>query len=104
LNGQSYTFLPKLGAIYTGNVEDGDIGFDNEYLASFDPVETPVEFRGSNKADSEFLANALQGVSKTHYKLTDIKAELSAGKKIEWYYSKSSWCIGLCVCKGEPVG
>lgn len=75
--------MPKLGAVYTGNIEDNEIGFDNEYLASFDPVETPVEFRAGNKADTEFLAEALQGVSKTHYKLTDIKPELRAAKQIE---------------------
>ncbi|KKN76256.1 hypothetical protein LCGC14_0372820 [marine sediment metagenome] len=83
MSGQTYTFLPKIGAVYTGNIEDEEIGFQNEYLASFDPVEKQVEFKAGNKIDAEYLQAALDGVNKTYYKLTDIKPELSAQRKIE---------------------
>jgi len=80
---QTYTFLPKLGALYSGNIEDEEIGFTNEYIASYDPVETPVEFQAGKKEDAEYLASVLAGMTKTHYNITDIKPELSAAKRIE---------------------
>jgi len=79
----SYTFLPKLGAVYSGVIENENIGFENEYIASYDPIEAPVSFKASKKDDNEYLAATLEGVTKTHYKLTDIKPELSAARKIE---------------------
>ena len=81
---QQYTFLPKLGAVYTGSIEDGDdIGFENEYLASFDIINQQVEFKASKKEDQEYLASNLVGVTKNKYRLVETKPELTAAKKIE---------------------
>jgi len=81
---QQYTFLPKLGAVYTGSIDDDrNIGFENEYLASFDPVENPINIKTPKAEDAAYLAAALEGVTNTSYKLTEVKQELSAAKRIQ---------------------
>lgn len=83
---RQYTFLPKLGALYSGAIEDvNSIGLGSEYIASFEAAKkSGVQVNeGLTDQQKQVLQAAFQKNEKTTYTLTDVKQELSAAKKYE---------------------
>ena len=81
---QQYTFLPKTGALYAGEIEDvNSIGLGVEYIASFEQrKKSGVDINQAFSAEQKkVIEAAFIGKEKTGYTLTDVREELSAAKK-----------------------
>jgi len=81
---QTYTFLPKTGALYSGHIEDiNAIGVESEYIAGYTAEKvSEIQFNASlTKEEQKLVNSAYSAKNKTRYALDDIKPELSAAKK-----------------------
>lgn len=87
---QQYTFLPKSGGLYAGDVgnldsPDLNFGIGQEYIAGFEPSKKPAIQLDANLSDKDkqVLSAAFAENDKLKYTLTDVKDELSAAMKFK---------------------